>query len=161
MPTLLSLCGIDVPSCVQGTDLSQTALHSNGDTPDSVLLADVFPCHQRYGHEPWRAIRTSRWLYARYPDRPWLLYDMAKDPYQIDNLSDSTDHQSARTELDVRLQDWLTKLHDPFEDRMTQETRLQAGNAEVLDSIRMYHRELHRAHLRLPLSTHLRIEDWR
>ena len=137
MPTLLSLCGVEVPTCVQGRCLDRPLLGEAGDEVDSVFLADVFPCHQRYGHEPWRALRTRQWLYARYPDRPWLLYDMDSDPYQSSNRCDSRRHTGVRDELEGLLNTWLAQLDDPFLDRGALGHRLLDANPRAIESVRM------------------------
>ena len=158
MPTLLSLCGIEVPSCVQGRDLARPLLGRGGDAAEAAFLGDVFPCHQRYGHEPWRAVRTRQWLYARYADRPWLLYDMANDPYQLSNRCDSPGHTSVREELEGLLNTWLVQLDDPFLDRRTLEERLLRADPRLVESVRMgwQSREaLHPRHLPVPISAEL------
>ena len=140
LPTLLSLCGTAParhPAGIQGHDHAGVILGADDAGPDTVFLSDTFPCHQRYGHEPWRAVRTRRWLYARYPDRTWLLYDMLDDPYQLRNLRDSAEHQSARGELEGVLNAWLTRLDDSFPDRERLEQDLRKHDPRKLDSVRM------------------------
>ena len=155
MPTLLSLCGIDVPPSVEGRDLATCVLARERVDTGSAYLADVLPCHQRYGHEPWRAVRTRRWLYARYPDRPWLLYDLQADPYQLNNLCDSAAHRSVRSKLEDELNAWLARLNDPFLDRMTLKAGLSKTNPRLLESALMTFQrsgKLHPRHLAHPIA---------
>lgn len=45
-------------------------------------------------------IRTARYSYVRYADRSAELYDLWKDPLEMDNVADSPDYTSARAALD-------------------------------------------------------------
>lgn len=116
MPTLLSLCGVPVPKSVEGTDLSGNMLGKGGEKPDSVYMLDVIPgpTGLRTGVDTWRAIRTDQYTYARLREKPWLLYDNIKDPYQLDNLVDKPEYKEVQARLEARLQEWLKKTGDDF-----------------------------------------------
>jgi hypothetical protein len=45
---------------------------------------------------------------------PWLLYDNAGDPYQLENLVNSDNYASLRSELDTQLDVLLVRYHDAF-----------------------------------------------
>ena len=63
----------------------------------------------------WRGVRTHRHTYARHYDGTgWLLYDNDNDPYQLNNLIDDENSQDLRAELEADLQQWLTRINDPF-----------------------------------------------
>ena len=35
---------------------------------------------------PWRGLRSRKWKYARTEERPWMLFDLEADPYELNNL---------------------------------------------------------------------------
>ena len=117
MPSMLSLCDLPIPDGVEGIDLSAAMLGEEIDEPQSVLLE--LPLHGGEGHnagiKEWRGVRTHRYTYARqYDGTGWLLYDNDNDPYQMNNLIDDDNSQSIREELDAELEQWLTRINDPF-----------------------------------------------
>ncbi len=114
MPTLLRICGAPVPEGVQGADLSAAVLTGNGPSPESSFLQIFGPYDGDGTTAGWRGVRTSRYTYARFEDRPWLLYDNETDPYQTENL---VSHQSARpllAKLDETVTHWMNKIADSW-----------------------------------------------
>jgi len=88
-PTILGAAGLAFPEKTDGRDFH--ALLHNGNTPtrSEIYLTDYTACHQSAfrGTPAWRAIRTEQYLLARFADQaPWLLFDMAADPFQQHNL---------------------------------------------------------------------------
>ena len=59
-----------------------------------------------------------RHTYAETLEGPWLLYDNAADPDQIDNLADRAEHADLQIELKCELDGWLERTGDNFEPRM-------------------------------------------
>ena len=88
MPTLLGLIGVDVPSEVEGMDLSHFAAGQAGPEPEFAFLQNTGACAAwDDGHE-WRAIRTKQHTYAVYKvDGKELLFDNIADPCQMVNLA--------------------------------------------------------------------------
>lgn len=116
MPTLLGVCGLEIPASVDGCDFS-AALQSEEVASDGALLACFQPFgewHRGIGGREYRGIRTARYTYCRSLRGPWLLYDNLNDPYQLRNLADSPEHESLRTELDALLQRELDAIGDDF-----------------------------------------------
>jgi len=117
MPTLLGLCGLDIPKTVEGEDRS-ALLRDTEDAPDeAALITCPSPfgewTRQRGGRE-LRGVRTARYTYVRSLDGPWLLYDNRNDPYQLDNLAGKSDHVALQTRLDTVLQRKLKETDDEF-----------------------------------------------
>jgi arylsulfatase A-like enzyme len=85
--TTLGLCGVKTPASFQGRDLSSTVLgRKQGTQPD--VLCQIFGPYQGDGTEAgWRGLRTDRYMYARYEDKPYVLFDLEKDPHQLENLA--------------------------------------------------------------------------
>ena len=117
MPTLLGLCGIDIPKTVEGTDFSRALIHNRTPHADAALLLCVAPfgqwLHQQGGRE-FRGIRTRQYTYVRDLSGPWLLYDNINDPYQLHNLCSKHEHAKLQVQLDRILMKRLKDTHDAF-----------------------------------------------
>ncbi len=117
MPTLLSLCGLPVPDSVEGLDYAD---HVRGG-PDPGDGAAVLLCPAPFGNWPrsaggreYRGLRTPRHTYVRTLDGPWLLYDNAADPCQLDNLCGRPEHAALQARLDAHLSRKLAERGDEF-----------------------------------------------
>ncbi|WP_338702365.1 sulfatase-like hydrolase/transferase [Streptomyces sp. Q6] len=117
MPTLLSAAGVDVPSGVQG----RSFLPLTGGGADPGRPPEVFI--QISEDQVARAVRTDRWKYVvAAPDAdPWHdasagryveteLYDLAADPYELDNLAGLTSHRRVADSLREALAAWLDRV---------------------------------------------------
>jgi hypothetical protein len=69
---------------------------------------------QRQDGREYRGLRTARYTYTRTLDGPWLLYDNAQDPYQMENLVDRPAYADLVRELDAWLQRRLEARGDAF-----------------------------------------------
>ncbi|KKM64443.1 hypothetical protein LCGC14_1501340 [marine sediment metagenome] len=117
MPTLLGLCGIDVPATVEGTDFSPAVRGASAPANDAVLITCPDPFGQwprAKGGREYRGVRTARHTYVRTLEGPWLLFDNAKDPYQQDNLVDRPEHKAIQQQLEAILTRKLTETKDRF-----------------------------------------------
>jgi arylsulfatase A-like enzyme len=118
MPSLLRLCGAEVPEGVQGGDYAHVFTGDEGRTADSVYLQILGPgWPKRVSWSFWRGLRTKRWTYARYKDDdlPTELFDNENDPYQMENLAFHPQCAEVRAELEKRLQEWMSETEDPFD----------------------------------------------
>lgn len=119
MPTLLSLCGVDIPPGVQGQDLSQVFLGLDGPVSDSVYLQLLGPGWPHRGEWLgfWRGLRTDRWTYARWHkgDFDPLLFDRDRDPYEMNNLAGQAAFADVQQRLEARLMQWMEETGDPFD----------------------------------------------
>lgn len=117
MPTLLGLCGIPEPEGIQGTNYSKLLFgQTSTELPTSAFinLPVSFIETRRYGFAPYRGVRTDRYTYVRSLDKPWLLYDNERDPYQMHNLCGHADIKSIQAELELELRGWLARVQDEF-----------------------------------------------
>jgi len=128
MPTLLGLCGLPVPSTVEGIDHA-SLLRLEAPAPRSSALIELPACFHQFaywnGGRDWRGLRTERHTYVIDHDGPWLLYDNARDPYQLSNLIDDPASAALLSGLDLELQRTLASRGDPF--RRGQELIAEAG----------------------------------
>jgi arylsulfatase A-like enzyme len=115
LPTLLGLAGVAVPQTVEGEDLS-ALLREGREVENRVALymgVSPFLGPREFARE-YRAIRTTQYTYVRDLKGPWLLFDDAKDPNQLDNLAAKPECAALCKELDGRLQEQLKKIGDDF-----------------------------------------------
>jgi arylsulfatase A-like enzyme len=117
MPTLLELCGIDVPRSVEGLSFAPLLRGAAGAPTDAALIACYHPFSEWWrdrGGREYRGLRTARNTYVRTLDGPWLLFDNHADPFQLDNLCGRAEHAELQAALDRRLADILRAQGDEF-----------------------------------------------
>jgi len=118
LPTLLGLCGIDIPKTVEGIDFSEY-IHGEKDPSDG---AAVISCIQPFGEytrsahggREYRGIRTKQYTYTRTLTGPWLLYDNYADPYQMKNLVGISEYEELQEDMDRWLSRKLKGIKDEF-----------------------------------------------
>jgi arylsulfatase A-like enzyme len=118
MPTMLGMCGLPVPRGLHGIDWS-AALSGRGASkaPDSIYLALDSEGSSDEGRAAgaggrWRAVRTREWMYVMQEAKDWLLYDVAKDPYQMNNLAEDRGRRNERQELKRLMDQWIERTGD-------------------------------------------------
>jgi len=117
MPTLLGLCGVPIPKLVEGLDYSGYARGgaNPGDGATVIMCAAPFgQWDRRKGGKEYRAVRTTRYTYARDLHGPWLLFDNENDPYQMHNLVNDPAQADLQARLDTLLQRKLRERGDEF-----------------------------------------------
>lgn len=101
-PTVMDLAQAPAGLPQDGTSLLPIAATPDGG-PDRALVLEAGP---RTVGGPWfyTAVRTKRWLYVDYDTTNELeLYDMAKDPSQMENQADNPAYANTRAWLAKRL----------------------------------------------------------
>ena len=118
MPTLLGSLGIPIPGTVQGHDFSGL-LKGNTDAGDDCTIIQQDGIY--YPPRPqscFRAIRSGQWLYSVYLTRgPVQLFDLERDPFELNDLIDIPEHTGTRIELHDKLRQRLADIGDDFLDR--------------------------------------------
>lgn len=113
MPTLLELCGIPVPDAVQGVSFLPM-LAGERQPVRSAVHYEVLK--QQEGPEkfpnPQRGIRTREWLYVRTKEAPVALFDLKKDPLEMNNLVQSEQHAEIREGFDQEIAAHMTDTDD-------------------------------------------------
>lgn len=117
-PTLLELCGIDVPDGHHGQSYTALLDGEPGVTRDAVMyqtMKQVDGAKGEFIPVPERGMRTSDWLYVRQPSRPKLLIDLRNDPDELRDLATDPGYASIRQELDELVLDHMAATDDDWE----------------------------------------------
>lgn len=116
MPTLLELCGVPVPSTVEGTSFAPLLRGEPFISPPALLscIQPFSAWHKFAGGREYRGLRTERYTYVRGLHGPWLLYDNDGDPLQLRNLAAEPGRKELLLELDHTLSGLLERRGDPF-----------------------------------------------
>jgi arylsulfatase A-like enzyme len=83
-PTLSGLAHVKPPENLDGADFSDLFTGETKTAPRDFVYMEM-----PYAYVPWpgwRAFRTKHEMYARISDRPWLLFNLASDPWETNNL---------------------------------------------------------------------------
>ena len=118
MPTLLSLCGLPIPSAVQGIDQSAVFDGQEVSLRDAVyyeLLSQTGGGEPAdYVRIPERGIRTKDWMYCRKPERRKYLYNLRDDPGELTNLVDDAAHEDIMSAFDDQLETHMAATADDW-----------------------------------------------
>ena len=113
-PTLLGMSGLAPHRDMQGADLSRQIAGGSARGPDSAFF-QIFGPFQGDGTEnAWRGLRTPTHMYARFAAKPWVLYDLEKDPFEQRNLAGERSAASLEKEMDTRLREWMKRTGDDW-----------------------------------------------
>lgn len=118
MPTLLDLCGIDIPDAVQGIsylpllDDSAPEIRTNVSYQTFKMVDGV---KGEFTPVPERGIRTKDWLYVRQPNRRKLLFDQNADPDELTNLVDDPQYNALMDRFDEQIDAHMQATDDDWE----------------------------------------------
>jgi arylsulfatase A-like enzyme len=131
LPTLLGLCGIEVPESVEGIDFSDYMLGGDNPSDNAALISCIQPFGQwprAKGGREYRGVRTLRFSYTRGLEGPWQLFDNVNDPYQLENLCNRLEWAGVQADLEATL---ARKLHETGDDFRPGPEYLEEWNYEV------------------------------
>jgi len=110
MPTIVSLCGLKVPSTCTGRDLS--AVITGGRSP---AVESVYAEGRMQLGKAWRAVVTPQHKLAMdIAGRVTHLFDLQADPYEMKNLAEDRSREALRKDLVARLRRWGKETGDTF-----------------------------------------------
>jgi arylsulfatase A-like enzyme len=120
-PTFLGLTGLEPRDPLPGTDLSHLV---RGDEEllarDGVMLefvAELRPGVPFYD-EVWRGFRSRRYKYTvrgdKFGAKPWQLFDLEADPWEMRNLIDDEAHRTTATQHHHWLRQRMEETLDPL-----------------------------------------------
>lgn len=108
MPTLLGLCGAEIPASVQGVDHSTLLSKGDGSRPES-----IFAEGKMAGEGEWRmVVRGHDKLVIDRHGEVTHLYNLSNDPYEMNNLADAREQRLTRDALLALLNDWRKRTGD-------------------------------------------------
>lgn len=112
LPSLLALCGIEIPGSIEGDDLSCLILSPDPEADRAALFMNVAPFDVNYEDPEYRGLRTARYTYAASPEGAIMLFDDQEDPYQMDNLAGDPAHAALENKLEQKLRQELKEIGD-------------------------------------------------
>jgi len=112
MPTVLGLMDLEIPRECQGSNLAESLLSGDEDAVDYVPIWSFY-------QNSYNGVITRDWTYSTMKDAGEgslhsVLFDRNNDPYQLNNLFESEDHQAVRDSLWEMTAEWMKKYEDPF-----------------------------------------------
>jgi arylsulfatase A-like enzyme len=116
-PTLAGLAGLKAPSGIDGLDYSSYAMGKSSKPPRDYAYLSMI-----YGYVPWpgwRAIRNREYTYVKTVKGPWLLFNTAKDPFQLKNLVEESGSRALLADMDKRLSSLMKETGDSWEYKAT------------------------------------------
>ncbi len=110
MPTFLELADIDPPADIDGRSIVPLL---EGTTPDEwpdSLFAEYHG--DEFGLYSQRMIRTERYKYVYNPPGVDELYDLERDPHELQNVIDNPQYAETKLRLRQQLAEWMTDTDD-------------------------------------------------
>jgi len=115
LPTLLAMAGLPIATSIEGEDMTRAIGDNDAAKDKAALIMNVSPFAGDF--DEYRGIYTSRYAYVETLDGPSMLFDLDKDPLQLNNLVDHPDYEELQAQLDLSLQRELEKVGDEFMPR--------------------------------------------
>ena len=110
LPSLLSLCNIEIPETIEGYDLSSIVEAPEKDKERAALYMNLSPFGIAFPSEEYRAVRTNRYTYVKTPEGSSMLFDDKNDFYQLNNLINQPEYQEIQQKLEKKLMEELKRI---------------------------------------------------
>jgi arylsulfatase A-like enzyme len=114
--TILSLVGEDIPAQYFGRDLSPTFNGGVDLQDDGYRFSEHKPLGEWHRTVEWRMVTDNHYKYVWNHGDIDELFDLERDPYEMDNLIDDAQVQDELLRLKARLKDWMVESNDPLLD---------------------------------------------
>jgi uncharacterized sulfatase len=125
-PTLLSLAGVRAPSSMEGHDYADYLRGKTTHTPEQAIM-QIYTKSESGEFNPWRGIRTRKWKYARFADKPWMLHDLEKDPFEMNNLAEDRSHKALMASFDKVINEYMRRTNDKWDEQFDVPLRPKTG----------------------------------
>lgn len=112
MPTILQAADLPIPDNLDGAAL-QPLWHD----PHHDFWREVLGCEfhgDEVGLFSSRLIRYKHFKYVYNPHAIDELYDLERDPHELENRCDDPEYQDTRQEMQRRLMAWMNETQDPW-----------------------------------------------
>ena len=123
-PTLLELAGAEARAC-DGRSALPLLRGAAGFEPRKSVVAEY------YGKNRWiapiRMLRTERYKYNLYREFGEELYDLERDPLELENLAAQESAAAVKAGLRAELERWMKENADPFDTFEVSRLRTPAG----------------------------------
>jgi arylsulfatase A-like enzyme len=117
MPTLLELCKLQVPEAVQGRSYLDALIDAHRRSERDFVFYQIL--RQSYGPEKFpvaeRGLRTKNWLYVRNKEHSIALFNLDKDPNEVNDLSALPQYVGIIKDMDARLKKLMIEINDDWE----------------------------------------------
>lgn len=113
-PTILAVCGADIPAEYVGRDLSPTFADGAEFQDDAYRFIEHKPLGEWHGTVEFRAVVDDRYKYVFNQGDLDELYDLHADPYELDNRIDAPELSAIQARLKGRLLHWMQETGDPL-----------------------------------------------
>jgi arylsulfatase A-like enzyme len=116
-PTFLDLANIAIPGDMQGK--SMKTLLQNGKAKDWRNELYYHYYEKSFGATAHYGIRTERYKLIHFydPGNSWELYDLKKDPHEMQNLYDDPAYGETVTKLKEQLKAVQNEYNDPYDEK--------------------------------------------
>ncbi|MCK5172011.1 MAG: sulfatase-like hydrolase/transferase [Planctomycetes bacterium] len=111
MPTLLSMCGLEVPKTCSGKDKSAAAM-ARGRLADESIYSEVGANWRMVVMGPHKLVVENN----GGEQVATKLFNLSNDPYELANLIDEPEHAATQAELLAEIDIWKQKTGDVFPD---------------------------------------------
>lgn len=118
MPTLLDLCGVELPADMHGISYLPVLDGDATDARDAVMYQSFMQNGGNPGeYAPYaqRGIRTKDYLYVRHKNRRVMLFDERADAHEQHNLVDDAKHAKLMDEFDARIASHMQATGDDWD----------------------------------------------
>ncbi|MFC4542595.1 sulfatase-like hydrolase/transferase [Halosolutus amylolyticus] len=110
-PTILEMAGVSIPDSFHARSLVPFL---EGDDPDDWPDSTFAQYHgEEFGLYTQRMVRTDRYKYVYNGPDIDELYDLDRDPAELQNLIDHPEYADARSAMRKRLVEWMYETDDP------------------------------------------------
>ncbi len=125
-PTLLEAAGCAIPEDVQGKSLAPLLKGENVPWRDA-LYYHYYDGPGEHGVPKQYGVRTDRYKLIRfYAEDQWELYDLEKDPHEMNPVQDDPAYAGVRAELAKRLDELKEQYNNPIRTAADEQPFLQS-----------------------------------
>lgn len=112
-PTLLQAAGVKVPSAVQGESILPL-FNAKTSKPRKAIYYHYYEDRGEHNVSPQFGIKTVRYKLIRYYDQVdgWELFDLQKDPKEMENIYDKAENKNLIVELKKQLKELIVQYKD-------------------------------------------------
>ena len=121
-PTLLGLAGLEAPADWEGVDLTPVCRDgADGPAENRLLFSEQKPLGAFHGETDWRLVTENRYKYVWNRGNRDELYDLEKDPWEMDNRTEDISTEKVLNRLQEELREWMMRTEDALREEFERE----------------------------------------